>query len=305
MKTFYTGTIIAMLFLISGCSVGPLISEGEIFKNLVQVTEGEGDNYDPVISPDGKMILFVSERDGNPNIYLRTNILAKGDIKRTEHKASEIHPSFSSDGKKFCFASDINGNYDIFIMDTEVGYAKTQATTNSDDEIFPNWSPTEDLILYSQYSKQDRNWYIWSKNLVNGQITQICKGLLAKFTSDGKSFYYKKADKNNYYQLWKIGLDGNTDTQLTFGDEWGVGTYALQPNGKKIIFATYKSKGYNQEVTKDGYDLWVLNLENGDLIQVTTHKGSDFSPAWTSDNMIYFASNRMKDINIWSFKAPF
>jgi len=56
---------------------------------------------------------------------------------------------------------------------------------------------------------------------------------------------------------------------------------------------------------KDGYDLWVLDVKNGDQTQVTTHKGSDFSPVWASDNSIYFASNRMGDINIWEFKSPF
>jgi len=213
--------LIFLLFIITSCqSIGPLVSEGEIFKNLTQVTIGEGSNYSPVISPDGSMLLFVSERDGNANIYLRTNIFSVGDIKKTEHKASELYPCFSRDGKKFCFASNINGNFDIFYMNTESGYAKTQVTSNLDDEIYPNWSPIEDLILYSQFSTVDKSWYIWSKNLTNGQNTQICKGVMAVFANDGKSFYYKKADKNKFYQLWKIDLDGNKDTQLTFGEEW-------------------------------------------------------------------------------------
>ena len=191
-------------------------------------------------------------------------------------------------------------------MNTESGYAKTQVTSSQNDELYPCWSPIEDLILYSQYSSVDNEWYIWSKNLANGQNTQICKGLLAKFSIDGKSFFYKKSDKNGYYQLWRIDLDGNNDTQLTTGEDWGIGTYTLSPDGKKALFSTYKSQyGYDLKSIKDGLDLWALDLNNGEKTQVTTHKGSDFSPFWSKDNYIYFASDRMKDINIWSFKSPF
>jgi len=227
---------IAILFLVVSCAVGPLISSGEIFKNLTQITDGDGTNYDPVISPDGIMILFVSERDGNSNIYLKTDINSKSVIKRTEHLASELSPSFSNDGEKFCFASNTNGNYDIFYMNTKTGFAKTQITSSQNDELFPCWSPVEDVILYSQFAMGE--WYIWSKNLLNGQNTQICKGVLAKYSNDGKSFYYRKHDKNKYYQLWKINIDGNSDTQLTSGEDWGVGSYAIAPIGDKVIFST-------------------------------------------------------------------
>ncbi|HMU44056.1 MAG TPA: DPP IV N-terminal domain-containing protein [Ignavibacteriaceae bacterium] len=304
MKKFYPVIFLFSITLIS-CTVGPIVSEGEIFKNLTAITEGEGDNYDPAISSDGTKILFVSERDGDPNIYLRNNVTSKSDIKKTEHKASELYPCFSSDGKRFCFASNINGNFDIYYMNTDIGYAKTQVTSNLDDEIFPNWSPNDDLILYSQYSSIDNNWYLWTKNMINGQNTQICKGLLGRFSKSGKSFYYKKADKNNFYQLWKIDIDGNNDTQLTSGEDWGVGTYCISPNEDKILFATYKSTLFDQTSVTDGYDLWAINLSNGDLIQVTNHKGSDFSPVWSPDGNIFFASDRSGKINIWSFKSPF
>lgn len=292
------------IFIFNSCSVGPLISEGEIFKNLTQITFDDGDNFSPVVSKDGKKLLFVSKRDGDYNIYLKNNPLDRADVKKTDHKGSDINPCFSSDGSKFCFSSDRNGNFDIFVMDVERGFAATQITSSENDDALPDWSPNGEIIAFSQYSRTDREWYIWTKNLTNGQITQICKGISPIFSADGKRLFYKRAAKN-YYQLWQIDLDGENNTQLTSGDDWGIGSYTLNTDGKKVLYSTVKSRSFSITRSNDGMDLWVLNIENGDQIQITTHKGSDFDPAWASTNDIFFASDRMGKINIWSFKANF
>jgi TolB protein len=305
MKSLFIVSIFASIFLFSSCAVGPLISQGEIFKNLTQVTSNEGTNINPVLSRDGKKMLFVSKRDGNYNIYLRNNPNEKTEIQKTDHPGDDIHPCFSPDGTKFCFSSNRNGNFDIYIMDVMKGFTCLQVTSSEYDEIRPDWSPDGDLIVFSQYSRIDGEWYIWIKKLSNGQLIQICKGLFPKFSPDGKNIYYKKNSKS-YYQLWKIDIDGENNTQLTSNDNWGVGTFALNPEGKKIIFSTIKnSYDFKWNYFYAGDDLWILDLENGNQIQVTTHKGSDVEPVWSPDHVVYFCSDRMGDMNIWSFKLDF
>lgn len=293
------------------CYKPVLISKGEIFKNLTQITFNKSEDFSPAISKDGKQLLFVSNRDGDQNIYLKTNILSKSIVKKTSHKASDINPCFSPDGSKFCFASNRNGNYDIFVMNVERGFAKTQITSSTNPDLLPNWSPDGDLIAYSEYSALDDNWYIWTKNLKTGQLTQICNGTYPIFSLDSKKIFYKKPGKH-YYELWEIEIIGENDTQLLSSDDWGIGSFALSPDGKKIIYSTIKNslgisknKGISGVVNPDGFDLWVLDLENGDQIQVTTHKGSDFDPSWSITGDIYFASSRMGGINIWKFKPTF
>lgn len=295
------------LLLIVGCSSSQesLISTGEVFKNLSQITFGEGTNFSPQISQDGKKLIYVSKRSGSYNIYLKNNPLDKSEVQKTNFTSDSIDPTFSSDGSRFAFSSNRNGNYDIYIMNTEKGFAATQVTSSENDEVSPNWSPNGDLVIFSQYSTRDMAWYIWTKNLNNGQLTQICKGTLPVFAPDGKSFYYKKTDKSSNYQLYKIELDGENDTQLTTSSDWGVGTYCVSPDGNRILFSTVKNSREGFKLNDDGLDLWALDLANGNLIQVTTHKGSDFSPCWAQTGDIYFASDRLGDINIWSFKANF
>ena len=116
---------------------------GEELSNLSQITTHDKDDYYPAISSDGKFLLFTSNRDGNSNIYLKTNINAPAIIRKTSHSKEDIYPVFSPDMTRFAFSSNRFGNYDIFVMNLQRGTSITQITENSNDESFPDWSPDE------------------------------------------------------------------------------------------------------------------------------------------------------------------
>jgi len=73
----------------------------------------------PVFSPDGARIAFVSETDGNSEIYLM-NSDGAGLLRVTRNEAEDATPQFSKDGKKIIFSSNHSGKfalYEIFIGD--------------------------------------------------------------------------------------------------------------------------------------------------------------------------------------------
>jgi TolB protein len=63
---------------------------------------------DPAYSPDGKSIVFMSDRDGDIEIYIAhadgTNI-----HRLTHSPGRDAHPSFSRDGKRISFQSPRGG----------------------------------------------------------------------------------------------------------------------------------------------------------------------------------------------------
>ena len=67
-------------------------------------------------------IAFVSERDGNAEIYVM-DIDGKNQRRLTKNPNSDWFPSWSPDGKRIAFASDRDGNfnYEIYVMDTDGG----------------------------------------------------------------------------------------------------------------------------------------------------------------------------------------
>jgi tricorn protease len=86
--------------------------------NPRRLTADEGQESLPCFSPDGKMIAFSAEYDGNTDVY---TIPVGGGIptRLTWHPSSDMVRGFSTDGKAILFASareDFSNRYTQLYM---------------------------------------------------------------------------------------------------------------------------------------------------------------------------------------------
>ena len=81
-----------------------------------RLTDHPALDYNPVFSPDGRWVVFCSERRGNPDLYALDLQNPGPPVLLTNSDAMEDAPAFSPDGKKLAFVSDRDGNADIFVM---------------------------------------------------------------------------------------------------------------------------------------------------------------------------------------------
>lgn len=106
-------------------------------KILKQYTNNNFLDAKPDISPDGKKILFASERDGNSEIYIMD--IDGNNVKRlTNHPDQDGEPKWSPDGSKILFVSKRDGNYEIYMMDAD-GSNLRNVTNNKSSDIQPTW----------------------------------------------------------------------------------------------------------------------------------------------------------------------
>ena len=66
------------------------------------------DLADPAWSPDGRKLAFVSDRDGNSEVYVM-NADGSGQRNLTRNPAYDADPAWSPDGRKLAFVSNRDG----------------------------------------------------------------------------------------------------------------------------------------------------------------------------------------------------
>src|SRR5262245_49671885 len=75
-----------------------------------RLTSDASAEYDPVLSPDGRWLIFCSERRGNPDLYV-LDLTGRNEPRLLiDSEAMEDQAAFSPDGTKIAFVSTASGN---------------------------------------------------------------------------------------------------------------------------------------------------------------------------------------------------
>ncbi|MDP3879409.1 MAG: hypothetical protein Q8Q07_03775, partial [Dehalococcoidales bacterium] len=103
----------------------------------------------PTFSPDGTEISFVSNRDGNYEIYVM-NADGTGQTRLTDNDVSDTYPSWLLDGTQISFSSMRDGNSEIYTMDAN-GSNPVRLTDNDITDEQPFWCPTGNAIVFTSW----------------------------------------------------------------------------------------------------------------------------------------------------------
>jgi Tol biopolymer transport system component len=93
----------------------------------------------PVWSPDGKKILFTSDRDGDFEVYVM-NADGSGQRNLTRNPAHDSAPTWSPDGRKILFTTKRDGNFEVYVMNAD-GSGQRNLTRDPAPDRAPAWSP--------------------------------------------------------------------------------------------------------------------------------------------------------------------
>lgn len=110
-------------------------------------------DYSPVWSPNAHKIAFISERDGNAEIYVMNSDATE--LKRiTQNGGTDYDIAWSPNGRKLAFVSDRDGNPEIYVADIRDGEV-SRLTRNGVRDDQPVWSRDGNRIAFVSYLDGD------------------------------------------------------------------------------------------------------------------------------------------------------
>jgi len=149
-KPRVVGLVAGGIAIIAGITWWPNRSAGPTTESppqyqVTQITRDSGYTAEPALSPDGKLVSYVSDRAGEDNLDIWVQQVAGSQsIRLTTHKADDNHPSFSPDGSRIVFRSERDGG-GIYVVSALGGHARRVA----DGGFLPRFSPDGKWISYS------------------------------------------------------------------------------------------------------------------------------------------------------------
>lgn len=190
-------------------------------KNIRPLTRTPGYDAEATVSPNGKKIVFTSERDGDLELY-SMDINGKN-IKRLTHEVGYDGGAFYSPDSK------------------QIVYRGSHPTTPEDIKKYKDLL-AQHLIVPTTFEV----WVMKSDGTNKRQVTHLNAASFAPFfTPDGKRIifctnYFDSSPRKRNFDLALINVDGTGLERVTYNESFD-GFPMFSPDGKKLVFASNRN----------------------------------------------------------------
>ncbi|HKW25874.1 MAG TPA: protein kinase [Terriglobales bacterium] len=255
------------------------------------VTNFSGVQSYPALSPDGRSVAFVSNKDGPYNIYVGL-INGGNPVKLTDDSNLKIRPCWSPDGTEIAYARlNDSGIWDIWKVPA-LGGVPRRFILNAAD---PTWSRDGRSFAY-RHSVTGAIWISDSFGQNGHELAAARKpgattgfvNSAPRFSPDGREVAFGSSWGGPYGELEVVNLDSGKVRQLTH-DNALVLSPAWSADGRFIYFASSRGGTLN---------IWKIAENGSQLEQITSGQGDDAQLDISADGKRIIFSTFRTNVNI-------
>ncbi len=172
---------------------------------LRRLTTRRGYNGTPALSPDGRAIVYASDKTGSLELYVASPIDGSPEVALTNDGGQNVQPAWSSDGQWIAFHSRRRGG--IWVVPS-IGGAPQQVIEFGSD---PAWSPDGSTIVFASDAGGPAQSSLWTVRRDGGArrpLTAIGKPLgghrSPAWSHDGRHIAFIVATARWTQEIWTV-----------------------------------------------------------------------------------------------------
>lgn len=251
------------------------------------------------VSPDGKRIGYINEKNGTNNIMIKSASKGGASVQRT-FRTNVQGFSWSPDGKTLCFTEVRNGHQGVYLVDANQGTVVRQISNGSDNDYGGVISNDGNTIFFHR-GEGYASYSLWSYDRKTNLFSNYSRGMTAcLIPGDPNTIYCARFTSNKESEIWRINFATGVEECILTQPGKSFTSPQLSPNGKWLL-VTANSTSEKEKITNT--DIYVVRTDGTQLTQLTYHPGNDLSPVWSPDGRsIFFVSQRGsadKIYNVW------
>jgi Tol biopolymer transport system component/DNA-binding winged helix-turn-helix (wHTH) protein len=214
------------------------LQEGAAQRTKTIVISTNGRNEGPTLSPDGKKLLFMSDRSGSLEIWV-SNRDGSAPVQLTNLHGCGT-PRWSPDGMWVAFDTTGNGAQGVYVVSAQGGTPRA-VVADSWENLVPSWSRDGKWIYFASHRSGEDE--IWKIPVAGGKGVQVTQhgGFAAWESLDGRTLYYAKTRFENP-EIWQMPTAGGVERILS-GTVQPKSWAAWSVTSKGIYFCPHEGAG--------------------------------------------------------------
>jgi serine/threonine-protein kinase len=224
----------------------PVPAHGPVsIRGATRITTGNETIEDLDVSPDGRWLVFDSDRGGNPDLYVMP--AAGGEARQiTTDPAGDFSGDWSPDGRRILFHSVRGGIRNIYSVDAD-GTNLRQWTSGPGEKLDPDWAPDGQQVIYEVLGEGNDTAshglaVLRLADSARPDLIPIIVGDFAHWSPDGRSILYHSPDG-----LRLRRVDTGAETLVVSNAELGADAFyaAWSKDGGRIYYMARSPKGWS------------------------------------------------------------